>query len=108
MTTPHETQETIEEWRLATFGPGGSNARLAARANEEMAELLKALTGDEWDPKAVDEIADVVIVLYGLASRFKVDLHAEVDQKMARNRARQWRLDGTGHGYHLPEAGQSA
>lgn len=167
-----ENQQTIEEWRLATFGPGGSNARLAARVNEEMAELLAALTTDDNNPKAAEEIADVVIVLYGLASRLDVDLEkalmdaagevppdwmtnaeyatemnkemadllgqlvtfdtspmavadvrslarsavrlsnrmgfllpGDIDRKMAINRAREWSMDGSGHGYHV-KAGQ--
>jgi hypothetical protein len=37
-----ETQATIDEWRVATFGTG-STLRAAIRANEEMAELLRCL-----------------------------------------------------------------
>lgn len=33
-------------WADQIFGPASSNARVAARANEEMAELLRALTAD--------------------------------------------------------------
>ena len=87
-----ETQATISTWANDTFGPSGSNARVAARANEEMAELLRALTADD---------ADVLIVLYRLATRLGVDLYAEVDRKMSINRAREWKLDATGHGYHV-------
>lgn len=97
----NETQESIEEWRLNTFGPSMSTMRIAARANEEMSELLRALSVDDGNPKAAVEIADVVIVLYGVATRLGVDLHAEVDKKMEINRARRWALDGTGHGYHV-------
>lgn len=103
-TGPHariETQATISTWADDTFGPSGSNARGAARANEEMAELLGILTVDDASPKAAAEIADVLIVLYRLATRLGVDLHAEVDRKMAVNRAREWKRDGSGHGYHV-------
>jgi NTP pyrophosphatase (non-canonical NTP hydrolase) len=96
-----ETQESVSKWANETFGPAGSNARVAARANEEMAELLRALTADDSSPKAIAEVADVVIVLYRLATRLGGDLHAEVDRKMAINRAREWKLDATGHGYHV-------
>jgi phosphoribosyl-ATP pyrophosphohydrolase len=99
----HETQASITEWCEATFGPIISHARIAARANEEMAELIKALTSDDRHPKATEEIADVFIVLYRLASRLGVDLHGEINRKMAVNRAREWKLDGTGHGYHVPK-----
>jgi NTP pyrophosphatase (non-canonical NTP hydrolase) len=98
-----ETQQTIAAWADETFGAAGSNARVAARANEEMAELLRALTADDNHPKAAEEIADIVIVLYRLAFRMGVDLHAEIDRKMAVNRTRVWKPDNTGHGYHVRE-----
>jgi hypothetical protein len=162
----NETQESISLWAEETFGPVGSNARVAARANEEMAELLRALSTDDSNPKAAEEAADVVIVLCRLAHRLETRLPAfgydfgkeehyrsnyriaaqanfemahllravgtytndtgarsrviqvcgymgslalrmgfslkdEVDKKMAINRARQWHLDNTGHGYHV-------
>lgn len=96
-----ETQQTITEWCDATFGPISSNVRVAARANEEMAELLRALASDDTHPKAAEEIADIFIVLYRLADRLGVNIHREIDRKMAINRAREWKLDGTGHGYHV-------
>jgi NTP pyrophosphatase (non-canonical NTP hydrolase) len=100
---PREDQQTIEEWRRATFGPGGSNARLAARLNTEVAELIFALTEDDSNPQAIDEVADIGIVLMGLCSRFNVDFHQIIDQKMAINRRRQWLVDGTGHGHHIEQ-----
>lgn len=97
----NETQQSVSDWANSTFGAAGSNARVAARANEEMAELLRALTAEEYHPKAAEEIADVVIVLYRLATRLGVDLLSEIDRKMAVNRAREWKRDNTGHGYHV-------
>lgn len=97
----NETQQSVTDWADATFGPALSNARIAARANEEMAELLRALTADDLHPKAAEEVADIFIVLYRLATRLGVDLHSEIDRKMAVNRGREWRLDATGHGYHV-------
>jgi NTP pyrophosphatase (non-canonical NTP hydrolase) len=98
--TMTENQWSISEWAEETFGPAGSTARVAARANEEMAELLRHLTTDERHPKAAEEVADIYIVLCRVASRLGIDIQDEVDRKMAINRAREWRLDGTGHGYH--------
>jgi NTP pyrophosphatase (non-canonical NTP hydrolase) len=95
-----ETQDTVAKWAVSVFGPAGSNARCAARANEEMAELLRALTADDNHPKAVEEVADVVIVLYRLADRMGFDLHAEIDRKMLTNRERAWERDGD-CGYHI-------
>ena len=100
----NETQETISQWAETTFGPASSNARVAARANEEMAELLRALTIDDQHPKAAEEIADIFIVLFRLATRLGVDVRDEIDKKMTVNRyERTWRKDGNGHGYHVRE-----
>src|SRR5262245_54112167 len=95
-----ENQFTISEWAEQTFGPAGSNVRVAVRANEEMAELLRALTVDEKHPKAAEEVADI-FVLYRVATRLGVDINAEIERKMAINCKREWKLDGSGHGYHV-------
>ena len=102
-----ETQKTVSAWTEATFGKASSNARVAARANEEMAELLRALTSDDNHPKAIEEAADIVIILYRLAERMGADLHDEINRKMAVNRQRQWNVDVDGHGYHV-RAGSAA
>lgn len=98
-----ETQQTISEWAEATFGACGSNMRVAVRAQEELTELLRALSVDDDHPKAAEEVADVVIVLQRLATRLGIDLWAEVERKMLVNRGRTWKMDGTGHGYHVRE-----
>ena len=99
-----ETQHTISKWATETFGESGTTIRVAIRANEEMAELLRALSVDDKHPKAAEEVADIFIVLYRVAERLGVDIHAEVQRKMAINRARRWNLDGSGHGYKTKEA----
>lgn len=99
-----ETQESIEEWRVATFGapPSAKLAaiRLATRANKEMAELLHELSAENA-AAAAEEIADVVIVLYGIATRLGFNVQQLVNRKMDVNRSREWVLDGTGHGHHV-------
>lgn len=99
-----ENQASISRWARDTFGPTmAPMMRTATRANEEMSELLKALAEDDHNPKAIEEAADVVILLYVLAARMGESLMAEVDRKMAINRAREWTVDASGHGYHVPE-----
>jgi NTP pyrophosphatase (non-canonical NTP hydrolase) len=93
-----ETQESIGQWLDGIGITSSSTTRCAIRANEEMAELLTAISTD--DPKAPEEAADVVIVLFHLAIMSGFDLMKEVDRKMQKNRQRQWRIDSTGHGYH--------
>lgn len=96
-----ESQRTISDWALKTFGNTGTNLRVAIRANEEMAELLRELSVDDNSPKAVTEIADILIVLYRLADRMGYDLHDVIDAKMQVNRKREWKLDKTGCGKHV-------
>ena len=104
MNNQHETQNSVSAWAEETFGPVSSNARVAARANEEMAELLRVLTrDDEALDQVADECADVVIVLMRLADRMGFGLQDAIDQKMAVNRGRTWGRDGSGHGYHHVE-----
>lgn len=96
-----ENQRSISQWALETFGPAGLNSRSVARANREMAELLEHVTSNDNHPELGVEIADIMICLFRLADRIGVDALAEVDRKMAINRAREWNRDGTGHGYHV-------
>jgi NTP pyrophosphatase (non-canonical NTP hydrolase) len=102
----NETQASISKWANETFGPSGTNMRIAARANEEMAELLRALSVDDNNQQALDECADVVIVLCRLVERLGGDFGELVDAKMVINRAREWNKDGSGHGYHVRKKGQ--
>jgi hypothetical protein len=39
-----ETRDAISDWADKTFGPATRIDRIVARANEEMAELLRAVT----------------------------------------------------------------
>ena len=97
-----ETQETISQWSVETFGDAGTNLRVAVRANEEMAELLRCLSSKDDSPNAASEIADVIIVLYRLAQRMGVSVQKEIDLKMIINRGRVWqRSNEDGCGYHV-------
>ena len=96
-----ETQKSMTEWADEMFGPAPSLARIAARANEEMAELIRAVTSDTPTQHIGEEIADVVIILNRLASVAGLNLNNAIDTKMQTNRHREWRRDGTGHGYHV-------
>lgn len=101
MSEPLETQKSICQWATTTLGAAGTNGGVAARANQEMAELLKALSEDDNHLKAPEEAADVIIVLMRLFERYGTTWQEEVDKKMKVNRGRTWKLDGHGHGYHV-------
>ena len=98
-----ESQDTIADWARQAFGPAPSVMRVATRANEEMAELLRHAASNQRSDTIIEEAADVMIVLYRLAYILDLDLDLEVavDAKMAVNRKREWKPDGTGHGYHV-------
>jgi NTP pyrophosphatase (non-canonical NTP hydrolase) len=95
-----ESQATINEWIADTFGEAGSNISVAARANQEMAELIMKLAIDDNDREAIEEVADVVIVLYRLVHHFDADLAEQINRKMGINRDRRWDV-ANGHGYHV-------
>lgn len=99
----HETQQSASLWADSVFGFSVSNFSTAARANQEMAELLKALAIHDKNSNAGEEIADIIIILWRLANDLNVNVQELIDQKMAKNRARKWQCDGSGHGYHVKE-----
>ena len=108
--SPHETQTSVTAWADSEFGPC-QPARAAERAAEEMVEFLDVLRarGSVRDLTPEDltamlrEAADITCALYRFASTLGADLSDEVTRKMVVNRARRWRPDGTGCGYHVRE-----
>lgn len=118
---PAEDQYSVCAWRDETFGKSEDPGKLLARCGEEFMELMElvvpesagpamAVVLDAWratasskgvDPALVaDEMADVVIFLYGVSHGLGVDLHHAVDEKMKVNRAREWTTKGDGLGQH--------
>lgn len=99
-----ETQQSIALWAAQTFGES-TCLRAATRMNEEVAELLAKMTiwpsGGVTAETISEEVADIQIVLYVLAGRLNIDLDAGVQKKMKVNRARKWKLDGSGCGQHI-------
>jgi len=96
-----ETTQSVADWADEVFGAAPDAARIAARANEEMAELLRAATSGKDGAALAEEAADVVIVLMRLVRDQGCDLFQEIDRKMEINRGREWKQDATGHGYHV-------
>ena len=74
--TYEETQKTISDWQVATFGAVGSNYSYALRAAEEMVELMQAIERGDPAARIAEEAADVAIVLAGLGERMGRDLFA--------------------------------
>ncbi len=96
-----ETQETINQWQLDTFGERMYKPNeLAIRTNTEMAELLTAVASNGSRKQISMECADVVIMVMGLCSSLSISLQEAVDYKMAVNRERKWDIPETGHVQH--------
>ena len=95
-----ETSKSIRDWGDETFGKVSDLSALVARARGELDELDQAIKAD--DPAEIGrEAADVVILLHRLVALAGMDLAAEVDAKMAVNRARKWKAAGDGTGGHV-------
>ena len=97
---PAETSNTIRVWSDETFGEVKDLAALVARARGELDELAEAVRAGDM-AEAGKEAADVVILLHRLVALAGMDLNAQVDAKMAINRARTWKAAGDGTGGHV-------
>lgn len=98
----NETPETITVWARETFGEPSSIAAVAARAMQELAELVQKLCVDENHPGAREELADVQIVLAQVATYLGF-VWEDVEDKMMVNRARRWSSSGDGVGQHIDD-----
>lgn len=70
-----ETPGSISQWANQNFGLASSNFRIVVRANEEMSELLKAVSTGQPTKKILEEVADVAIVMY----RYTENIHMKID-----------------------------
>lgn len=95
-----ETSKSIRAWGDETFGKVSNLSALVARARGELDELDLAIRADDA-AEIGREAADVVILLHRLVALAGMDLTAEVDAKMAVNRARKWKAAGDGTGGHV-------
>ena len=95
-----ETQSSISAWGEETFGPVASASVLVERARLEFDELAEAV--GQMDNAAVGhEIADILILLYRVATLHGCDVDEMVQAKMRINRGREWVRTGDGTGRHV-------
>jgi len=81
----HETQSTISQWQVATFGVPTDRWRYIARLAEEMAELLVQVTNSETNADAIaEECADCWIVACGIATMMSVNLEQATNDSSER------------------------
>jgi hypothetical protein len=95
MTTIRETQASINKWQRERF-PFATTEGVLNHLNEEVIEFF-------LEPSA-EEAADIMILLYGWAGKVGVDLLAEVDKKMLKNRHRKWNIQPDGTGRHTKDS----
>lgn len=103
-----ETQQTISEWGIKTFGYPKSREAIVKRMLEECEELKNVTFGKDYagtynTPYIADECADIYIVMCQVMGVIGEDLHVCVDHKMKINRARKWEIAGDGTGQHVKE-----
>lgn len=99
-----ETQKTISEWGVKTFGYPKSPEFILRRMLVECKELEEKLdAGEQNCEKLADEVADIFIVGYQGFTTLGFDAHACIDHKMDINRHRKWKLHGDGTAQHVKE-----
>lgn len=73
-------------------------------ADELMSALVEELLERDDYPRATGKLIELCVVLRLIAVLHGINLHDEVNRKMAVNRARKWVTDGTGIGQHVADA----
>lgn len=106
----HETQKTISDWGIKTFGYPRDIIVIIDRMLKEVEELKYWIDLGEsgynintvYD-KMSDECADIYIVMCQVMNTMGFDLHSCVDHKMEINRVRKWKSNEDGTGQHIKE-----
>lgn len=101
----NETQDTITEWGIQTFGLGtvlGTMLRLSLELNEAMT----AVHYEAHPGHISDELADVDIILDQVFGQLGITAEGRQEnknRKMAVNRARKWGRTESGRAQHIEE-----
>lgn len=111
--SPRKSLRALEECVELCLASGASYQDIQDAVRKEVDEHIAKTIGGLGDrsnwfarrelqsDKIPVEVADVIIVLYGVAGMRGFDPLAEVDKKMEINRARTWKAMGDGTGYHI-------
>ncbi len=94
----NETQNTIGDWVVATLNP--DPIIQAKKLQDEVKEFCLAIEAGKME-HAAEELADVAIVVFGLASLLGVRILQRINWKMAINRQRNWKVTEDGTHQHV-------
>jgi hypothetical protein len=81
---------------------------LAAEANAKLASVIVMLYRPHTERSAGYSLQQVYYFLEKICKILGGNLQEAIDTKMAINRNRKWKLDGSGHGYHVKEDTEGA
>ena len=99
-----ETQKTVNDWAIKTFGRIKNPQTAIDRMLKEVRELEKlSRYNDAAYEEMADKCADIYIVMCQVMATIGFDMNACVDHKMGINRHRKWELKGDGTGQHIKE-----
>lgn len=85
----NESPKSVGVW-LETL-PETTLQMQARKLREEANEFLDAIEAGDYE-HAKEELADVVIVAFGLAYKLNMQLFRKINHKMKRNRVRNWKV----------------
>lgn len=94
-----ETISSVTAWANETFGQATITAQIL-RAESEWLEMKDLLENCASPEELAEEAADVVICLYRVIGTLDPEA---INKKMAKNRARKWKIDGQGCAQHVGE-----
>jgi len=86
----YETQNTIGAWVREAFNPDLSMQ--VKKLHEEVAEFSEAVESGNLS-HAAEELADIAIVVFGLAFQLGVPILKGMNSKMITNRNRKWKFE---------------
>ena len=93
-------QDEIRQWQMDTFGDDQTDMAVYEKLQDELQELGSSLYYMDHEELKF-ELADMGILLMGLASKYKIDFIGAVKEKLNINRKRIYAKDLSGAYQHL-------
>jgi NTP pyrophosphatase (non-canonical NTP hydrolase) len=98
----NKLQSEIYDWQRKTF-PDSNCSSMFHHLVKEIKELSNALENDNKD-KVYEELADCMILLFGIAGLYRFDVESMIKAKMEINKKRKWgKPDSNGVVEHIKD-----